>query len=198
MSPRIQTAEVLSIPEFLAVRQQRQAQVLEAKAVRRVELGQHMSLLFENRRTLLWQIQEMCRVEQIRDPAGVAHEVETYSALLAGPHELSASLMVEYAAPAERAVALTRLVGLQQHLWLVVGARRIAGRFDPDQYEEGRISAVQFVRFDVDAETEALLFDLRVPAALAVDHPWYTAHSPLKPSTRGALVEDLTSSRTLE
>ena len=87
---------------------------------------------------------------------------------------------------------LPRLVGLQNSVTLSLeGAETVQGVFDPDQYEEGRISAVQFVRFPLNTVQVAALCDLRRVATLKVSHPAYQAETPVSGAVRGALVEDL-------
>lgn len=189
MSP-LTRADILPVERFVAVRQQHLAQVLAAQAVRRVGVGPHMTLLFENHSTVRWQIHEMCRVEGLAGDK-VDHELATYNALLPHADSLSATLLVEYQDPAERDPALRRLVGLDRHLWLELGDRRIAARFDHEQFNEVRISAVQFVRLPMDPAARAALGELQRPARLVLDHPAYAATVELSRATRGALLDDL-------
>lgn len=184
----ITVGDVLPNDVFLARRARLERNLVAAKAVRRVALGPSMTLLFENRTTVLWQIQEMCRVEGITRRDAIQHEVDTYAALLPGPDELSATLLIEVQDPAARAELLRRLAGLDRHLRLRVGSQTALARFDTAQYETDRVSSVQFVRFPLGG---APLRDLSQPATLSVDHPAYAAVATLSPTTRGALVEDL-------
>ncbi len=187
----ISRADVLPNPEFLQVRPQRERAAIQAASVRRFAVGSNLTLLFENRTSVLWQIQEMCRVEQIVAPAAVQHEVDTYAALLPGPSELSATLLVEYPDPPERDVMLRRLLGLQDHLWFVFDGERVPARFDGEQFNDERISSVQFLRVPLTGAQRAALLDLARPVAVIVDHPAYTVTATLPASTRGALAEDL-------
>ncbi len=188
-------AEILPAPAFVAVRPRLEREVIQTKEARRVAVGPNFTLLFENRVTLQWQIQEMCRVEQIADPVAVQHELDTYNALLPGENELSATLLMEYAEPEERARMLAALVGLQHHLWIDVAGTRVAASFDAEQFNEARISSVQFVRFRLSAAIADTLCDLRKPTNFVVDHPAYSVVGPLGGAARGALVEDLLATR---
>lgn len=185
-------ADLLPLQDFLAQRKTIQRDALAARQVRRLGLGENMTLLFENRTTARWQILEMCRVELILKPEAVQHELDTYNALIPKGEELSATLLVEYPDADERDRMLPRLVGLQDSVTLVLeGAGVAQGAFDPDQFEEGRISAVQFVRFPLDPDQVAALCDLRRAATLVVDHPAYQAETAVSGAVRGALVADL-------
>ena len=93
-------AEILPNAEFVELRRKREREVIAGKDARRLAVGPNMTLLFENRESVWWQVQEMCRVEHITAEAAIAHELETYNHLLPGAAELSATLLVEYPEPA--------------------------------------------------------------------------------------------------
>ena len=187
----ISREDLLSNPEFVAARPVRERLAIQSAMVRRLGVGPNLTLLFENRTSVLWQIQEMCRVEQIVAPAAVQHEVDTYAALLPTASELSATMLVEYPDAGERDVMLHRLVGLADHLWFVFDGERVAARFDGEQYNEKRISSVQFLRVPLTTAQRSVLLDLARPVQVVVDHPAYTVTTALPASLRGALAEDL-------
>ena len=190
----IAPSELLSIAEFKAVRPQRERQIITTKAARTLALGPHMTLLFECRDTVWWQVQEMCRVEHIMAPEAVAHELSTYNALLPGPGQLSATLLIEVEEPRARDTLLRALVGLDQHLHLqIADLPPIPARFDADQYSTARVSSVQFVRLTLDPVAQRAFADLGQPARFVVDHPAYAAQVALPAGVRGALVEDLST-----
>ncbi len=189
---RITLDDVPSAADFAARRPGMEREVLESKRARRVALGPHFTLLFENRVTLLWQVLEMCRVEHITRPDAIQHEIDTYAALLPGPRELSATLLLEYTDEAQRGRQLRALVGLHQHLWLDLGpAGRAPGLFDQAQFNEVRVASVHFVRFPLSEPQFAALANLADPAGLACSHPAYPHAAPLPSAARAALVEDL-------
>lgn len=192
MSYHLTLADVPERAVAAAARPALEQRVLAAKRIRRLALGPNMTLLFENRLTCLWQVLEMVRVEHISAPAAIQHELDTYNQLLPGPNELSITLLIEYPEAEERAVQLTKLVGLHQHLWLQLdGLPPIAVRFDDEQFNNTRVSSVQFLRVPLDAAALAALGNLSRPAAFVCDHPAYGHRGALSPSHRAALVEDL-------
>lgn len=188
--------EDLPAPEvFEAMRADLRAALIAHKRARRVALGERVSLVFEDRETVRWQVLEMARVERIRDPAALQHELDVYNALVPGDDALSATLFIEIPDLASIRSELDRLVGLDRHLALLLGegegALRVAARFDPAQMEEDRISAVHYVRFDVAGPARERLAERAVPARLVVDHPSYRAEARLEPETRASLLRDL-------
>lgn len=189
-------ADILPIPAFLAARPALEREVIRQKEARRLALGPNLTFLFENRVTLRWQVQEMCRVEQIVEPGAIQHEIDTYNGLLPRRDELSATLLVEYTDIPERDRMLVALQGLSNHVRLEIeGAGAARAVFDGEQYNERRISSVQFVRFPLTAEQVDALCDLRRGARFVVDHPAYAATVALAGAARGALVEDLLAAR---
>ncbi len=184
---------ILPYAEYERVRAVLRPLFIAEKERRRLALGEHVTLLFENLQTVWYQVEEMLRVERIAAPEAIRHEIETYSELLPSPQELSATVLIEYAAPEERDAALQRLVGLEQHVWLVIDGRRQAARFDTRQMSRDRISAVQFVRFPLGDITSHRLVELADAGRLAfeADHPELSATAIISGSLGRALATDL-------
>jgi hypothetical protein len=189
----ITLSDVLSIPAFNAVRKARETETIAAKSARRLTVAGQVTLLFENKVTLLWQVQEMCRVEGITAPLAIQHEIDTYGAMLPRPNELSATMLLEYTDPAERDRRLSELLGLHRHVWFDLGGVRADAVFDSAQFDERRLSSVQFLRVPLSEAARAALFDFSRPAALVIDHPALQVRTPIAPGLRGALVEDLSA-----
>lgn len=188
----LQRSDILSAAEFAKVRPAHERAVLEAKRLRRVLVGPNLIFLFENHATLRWQVHEMCRVEGIQAESGVAHELETYGALMPRQDSLSVTLLIAFPDPDVRDRRLRELHGLHQHVWLEVeGHPRIPAQFDDAQFDGERVSSVQFIRFPLSPAAREGLASLSIPVRLVVDHPSYRAQTPLAPTTRAALIEDL-------
>lgn len=191
MTP-LSVADIPPLEVFEAVRAELRARVIAHKAPRRVAVGDRVTLLFEDRETLRWQILEMCRVERTRDPRAVAHEVAVYNELIPGPRELSATMFIEITEPEKIRSELDRLVGIDDCVWLEVGARRVKAKFDTRQLEADRISAVHYLRFTLGAEDVAAFRDPATPVALRVEHRAYRVEARLSSETRESLAVDLT------
>jgi hypothetical protein len=184
--------EVLPVTTYDRVRPLLRPLCIAEKARRRLAVGPHLTLMFENRQTVWYQIQEILRTERIFEDAAINAEVETYNELLPRPGELFATLLIEYAEPAERDVQLARLVGLERHLWMVLDGRRVAARFDQRQMSPDQISAVQFIAFPIG--DEAGRFGELAAAgkvAIEVDHPRLSLRVPIEGPLATALADDL-------
>jgi Protein of unknown function (DUF3501) len=184
--------EVLPVTTYDRVRPLLRPLCIAEKARRRLAVGPHLTLMFENRQTVWYQIQEILRTERIFEDAAINAEVETYNELLPRPGELSATLLIEYAEPIERDAELAHLLGLERHLWIVLDGRRIGARFDERQMSPDQISAVQFIAFPLG--DEAGRFG-ELPAAgkvaIEVDHPRLSLRVPIEGPLATALADDL-------
>jgi len=185
--------EILPLAHYERVRPRLRALFIAEKDRRRLAVGEHLTLLFENGQTVWYQVHEMLRAERMTDDEAIQHEIDTYNELLPRPGELVATLLIEYAQPAERDEALHRLIGLERHMWLMIGEKRQKADFDTRQMAPDQVSAVQFVRFPlagVDAREFAELANAgRV--AVEVDHPHLSARAPITGAIAAALAEDL-------
>ena len=170
------------------------AKIIALKKNRRISLGDRVSLLFENRETVLFQIQEMIRAERIVDPAKIAEEIEVYNELIPMPGHLSATLLIEIVDRAKIKAYLDAFLGLDQgeriYFELDGGLRSVA-LFEPGRSKEDRISAVHYLQFPFEGEVREKFLDPRLPAALVIDHPNYQARAEIPGSLRKSLIEDL-------
>lgn len=192
---KIRFDEVQNLYEYEKVRDAVRREIIALKARRRVAVGDRLSFLFENRRTVLFQIQEMIRAERIVADDRVRDEIDVYNELIPGPGELSATMMIEIVEQAEIKPELDRLMGIDsgEHVWLQIGRDyAIPGQFEPGHSKEDKIAAVHFVRFALPAAAREAL--AREPVALVVEHPSYRARAELAPETKAALLEDLLAS----
>jgi Protein of unknown function (DUF3501) len=189
--------EVVPLAAYGALRDTYRRAVIAHKRARRLEVGPNVTLVFEDRETLRFQVQEMLWVERIDEPARVQHELDVYNELMPGAHEISATLLIEITEPGRIRAELDRLVGIDEHVALVLGAgpaqRAIGARFDAEQFEDERISAVQYIRFALDDAHVAALSDAREPAAIRISHPNYRHEVPLPPAVRESLAAGLRS-----
>jgi Protein of unknown function (DUF3501) len=175
--------EVLDWATYDDERAVRQEKVFEVKRPRRVHVGDHLTFLFENHETVLYQIQEIVRAEKMVRDAEIRHEIETYNEILGKVGELGCVLLIEIDDPAERQEKLTRWLDLPKHLYAkLVGGRKVRATYDARQVGETRVSSVQYLKFDTKGE---------VPAAIGADHPDLTVEALLTDEQRRALTEDL-------
>jgi len=188
--------QVLSIDDYERERNAFRSRIIALKQRRRISVGPLLTLVFENRDTLRFQIQEMVRVERIVDPAKVQDELDVYNALLPSSGELSATLLIEITDENKMKEWLDRFMGLDhgQTLSIAAGGERVFGLFEGGHSHETKISAVHFVRFTPTAAMQAAFADLRQPVTLAVDHQGYRESVMVPGSLREEWLADLQDS----
>lgn len=185
--------DILSLEDYEAQREERRKKIIQLKSRRRISLGGEISLVFENRETVINQIHEMLRAEKITDREALAHELETYNQLLPRPSALAATLFIELQDPNNIRRELERFLGLDggEHLWIDLGSdRRVLAVFEAGHSEEGRISSVQYVQFPFGDEERALFLEPAREIAAVIDHPGLRARRVIDPETREELGRD--------
>ncbi len=188
--------DVLPIEEYERQREGYRSRIIALKQRRRIALGPLITLVFENRETLRFQVQEMVRVERILDPAKVQEELDVYNALLPTTNELSATLLIEITEESRMKEWLDRFMGLDhgQTVGIVAGDEVAYGAFEGGHSHETKISAVHFVRFRPTAAMKAAMADLRQPVLLTVNHNGYCAEVPVSGTMREEWLSDLEDS----
>ncbi len=183
-----------SLERYARERPTFRAKVIEHKKARKVFVGEHVLLEFEDELTVRYQIQEMLRVERTFEERGILDEMDAYNPLIPDGRNLKATMMIEYPDEAERAVALAGMRGIEDRTWVqVAGHDRVHAIADEDIDRENdeKTSSVHFLRFEL---TEAMAQALKTGAALAVgiDHPAYVASvDPVSADVRASLAADM-------
>lgn len=192
----ISLEDVIPYAEYERQREAFRARIIALKQRRRISVGPVITLVFENRDTLQFQIQEMLRVERIVDPDRVQDELDVYNALLPSPGELSATLLIEITEEAKMKEWLDRFMGLDRgdKVAVVAGGERAVGVFEGGHSHETKISAVHFVRFRPTAAMIETFADLRQSVFITVDHGEYHAQATVPASLREEWLADLKES----
>lgn len=191
--------DVIPYEEYERQREGFRSRIIALKQRRRISLGPLMTLVFENRDTVRFQIQEMIRIERIFDARKVQDELDVYNALLPSPDELSATLLIEITDEAKVKEWLDRFMGLDHGETLAIesGGERAVGLFEGGHSHETKISAVHFVRFRPSLEMKTAFADLRRSVAITVEHNGYRAEAPVSGSLREEWLSDLGATASL-
>ena len=184
--------DLQNLHEYELGRPEYRGRVMELKRRRRSPLGPLMTVVFENRDTVRFQVQEMLRVERIVQPDKVQHEIDTYNELLPAGGQVAATLFIEITDPSRVQSVLDGFVGLEEpgHLTLRIGSTACPALFAPGQSREDRISAVHYIRFAAGEEGRKALAS-GATAALEVQHGEYRAKQALPEPTVLELIADL-------
>jgi len=188
----ISLEDIQNLQEYELERPEFRKRIIELKRRRRVPLGPLMTLLFENRETVLFQIQEMLRVERLVRPEKVREEIDVYNELLPGANQVAATLFIEVTDLAQVQPTLDRFIGLDEpgKLVLEAGGERAPAQFAAGQSREDRISAVHYLRFSLGPEGRRALA-AGGPVTIRVRHAGYEADAALSRETVAELAGDL-------
>jgi len=186
-------ADLWKLEDYARERTAFRTKVIAHKKTRTVHLGPHVTLIFEDRMTVQYQVQEMLRIERIFEPHAIDEELGAYNPLIPDGANLKATMLIEYDDVEVRRRELENLRGIEDRIELIVGSHapvRAVADEDLDRSNETKTSAVHFLRFELSA---AMVSALRAggPLAFAVAHPHYAAHATVDSAVREALSADL-------
>ncbi|MEJ6650444.1 MAG: DUF3501 family protein [Burkholderiales bacterium] len=185
---------LMSLEEYATRRSLFRAEVMEHKKNRKIYLGEHVTLLFEDALTVQYQVQEMLRVERIFEEEAINEELHAYLPLVPDGGNWKATLLIEYPDEAERKVALSKLIDLEDRVWVKVpGFDKVFPFADEDLDRENaeKTSAVHFLRFELTNDMRRSLLH-GSSLSIGIDHPNYTVEiEEVSESSRDSLVSDL-------
>ena len=184
--------DLLSLEEYAEQRPAFRENVMRHKQNRRVRIGEHAALFFEDRLTMQYQVQEMLRAERIFDREAINEELAAYNPLIPDGSNWKATFMLQYDDEDERRVQLVKLKGVESVVWVqAAGQPRVHAIADEDMERENeeKTSAVHFLRFEL---TDQMVAELVAGGALemGIDHPEYIAQMVVPEATHQALVAD--------
>lgn len=190
----ISRKSLMSLEEYATKRKDFRARVMAHKHNRKVHLGEHVTLLFEDELTIRYQIQEMLRAERIFEEEGIVEELEAYAPLVPDGSNWKATMLIEYPDEAERKKALARLIDIEDKTWIQVeGLPKVYAIADEDLERETaeKTSSVHFLRFELNAAMKEALRHGK-PVAMGIDHPNYrVAVEKITEASRQSLINDL-------
>ncbi len=168
MAAKLSPQDLFSLEEYARTRSDFRVRVLAHKKHRRLGLGDHLTLHFEDSLTMQYQSQEMLRIERSFEPEGIQAELDAYNPLIPDGSNWKATLLIEYSDVAERQQALARLMGIEEQIWVQCGGHeRVHAVADEDMERstDDKTSAVHFLRFELLPE---MVDSLRVGETLTV------------------------------
>ncbi len=193
---KISRGDVTDLIEYEKVRDEMRRRLIALKRPRRIPVGDRLTFLFENRETVLFQIQEMIRTERMVDEEKIHEEIEINNELIPDERELSATMFIEVDEPGRIREVLNRFHGIDRGnvVYFRIDERfKVLGIFEGGRSKEDKISAVHYVKFPFSEPARDAFLDVRVPVELVVDHPRYKERVKIDGEARQRLIEDLTA-----
>ena len=191
---KLARGSLMSLETYAKARGDFRAQVMAHKKNRSIALGEHVTLLFEDKLTIRYQVQEMLHAEKIFEESGIQDELDAYNPLIPDGSNWKATMMIEYEDIEERRRMLAQLVGIEERVWVqVAGFERVYAIADEDldRTTADKTSAVHFLRFELSLEMISALKSGEV-LSMGVDHPAYqVTQNKLLAEVRASLLKDL-------
>ncbi len=190
---KLQRNDLMSLEEYAKQRTSFRDKVMAHKKTRHIELGEHATLYFEDRLTMQYQVQEMLRVEKIFEEEGIMEELDAYNPLIPDGKNLKATFMIEYTDEDERREALSKMIGIEDKVWVQVNSfDKVYAIADEDMERdtEEKTSSVHFLRFEFDdAMVQAAKQGAKI--AMGIEHLAYTESlNPISVESNSSLVAD--------
>ena len=192
--PQIARDSLLTLEAYEKARPEFRARVIAHKKNRVVHIGANVTLLFEDELTMRYQVQEMLRAERIFTEEGIQDELDAYNPLVPDGANWKATMMIEYPDPEERRVALGRLLGIEDRVWVQVeGHAKVYAIADEDLEREtdDKTSSVHFLRFELEAPMITALKGGEAGLAAGIDHPHYSTRVQIESAVAASLANDL-------
>lgn len=194
MTHALTARDLLSLEEYSAKRSTYRAQVMEHKKNRQLQIGPNATLYFEDEMTIRYQIQEMLRAERIYEAKGIKEELDAYNPLIPDGNNWKSTFMIEFEDADERQIALSKLVNIEDRVWMQVdGYDKVWAVADEDleRETEDKTSAVHFLRFEL---TPAMVSAVKKCASISagIEHENYCHQViPVADNIRASLAKDL-------
>jgi len=191
----LERQDLLTLEEYAEKRSSIRKEAIQVKRLREVHLGDHIRMIFENKQTVQYHIQEMLRIEKIFESSDIQDELDVYNALVPDGANLKATMMIEYSDVAERIVALKELIGVEKSIYFQVGNHEKAFPIcneDLERETDVKTSAVHFMRFEF---TQEMINDFISGSTIKVGstHPNYDYEMTLDTESQKVLSGDFTS-----
>ena len=193
MKHEITAADILPLPDYSKVRNERRRAITELKRQRRLEVGPFATFHFENYDTMLHQVQEMLFIEK-GGAAQLPDELAAYNPLIPNGRELVATVMFEIEDPGRRARLLATLGGIEHTAFLRIAGETAGAQAEDDQERtraDGKASSVHFLHFPLAPAQIAAFRKPGTEIIVGFSHPNYGHMTALPEAARAALAADL-------
>jgi len=190
----LKQTELMNIIDYEKVREKYRKDIIDYKKERRLSLGPNITITFENRKTMKFQIQEMMRAERMVHDRQIKEELDIYNSLLPEKNGLSATLFIEVTKETQIHSVLNKFIGLTvgNNLYFQIGEQKVFARFEEGREETGKISSVHYLQFDLDEKNITDFLNDGIAVAITIDYNDYQYSKILTKTMRSSLIKDLT------
>lgn len=193
MTKTITRQDLVPLNTYRQGREEYVKKMITYKSNRRVRIGEYISLLFENKNTVLYQILELMHCEDLEDPVEIDEYIDIYSGMLPSENELSATLFIELDNQQKLQELLVKLTGIEHHLSLNIGDEKIQAVFEEEHDDRGFTTSVHYLKFPLTENAKNLLVNNpadSINVSLHLTHPELSASTSLPVESVRSLQKD--------
>ncbi len=194
MSMTITRKEIIPLATYRQGRKEYFQKMLAYKQDRRVKLAENISLLFENKSTVLFQIHELVHAEDLTDSNEIDEYIDIYSDMLPNENELSATLFIEMDDQNRLEELLIKLKGIEHYLTLTIGNETVQAVFEEVHDDRDFTTSVHYLKFPLTqtAKNELVNGDpANLQVTLELSHPHLAGKVALSPNNIKSIQKDL-------
>ncbi|MBB6445389.1 DUF3501 family protein [Bacillus benzoevorans] len=194
MTLTISKQDIVPLNVYRQGRDEYVKKMIDYKKTRRIKLGEYISILFENKNTVLFQILELLHSEDLEDPAEIEEYLDIYSGMLPGENELSATLFIELDNQEKLQDLLVKLKGIEHHLTLTIAGETNQAVFEEEHDDRDFTTSVHYLKFPLTQTAINLLTGSSadsIDVKLILNHPSLTASVTLSPNNISSIQKDL-------
>ena len=188
-------SDLMNIIEYEKVRNDYRSELMDYKKKRRISLGPNITITFENRKTMKFQIQEMMRAERMVQDYQIQEEIDVYNSLLPLVNGLSATLFIEVTDEAQIRPVLNQFIGLTggESVYFEIQDQKVYAEFEIGREEPNKISSVHYIQFNFDANTKAAFLENPESVKLIINYKNYNFSEMVNEEMHKSWSEDLLS-----
>jgi len=189
----IELIDLMNIIEYEKIRDDYRKKVIDYKKHRRISLGPNVTITFENRRTLIFQIQEMMRTERLVHDKQIQAEIDVYNSILPPDGTLSATLFIEVTEEDQIRPILNKFIGLTvgEYLWFDCRGQKVFAQFEEGREESDKISSVHYIQYNFKEKQVNNFIDSSEAVYLNIHYKDYIYKEELSGCMRQSLIKDL-------
>jgi hypothetical protein len=188
-------SDLMNIIEYEKIRNDYRSELMDYKKKRRISLGPNITITFENRKTMKFQIQEMMRAERMVHDNQIQEEIDVYNSLLPLVNGLSATLFIEVTDEDQIRPVLSQFIGLTEGeaVYFEIEDEKVYAEFETGREQSNKISSVHYIQFNFNATAKAAFFDNPESVKLIINYKNYNYTQIINEKMYKSWSEDLLS-----
>jgi hypothetical protein len=190
---KLNKEDLLDIIEYEKNRNNYRKNIIAYKKNRRISLGSNVTMVFENKRTLTFQIQEIMRAERLVHQSQIQNEIDVYTSIMPLKNGLSATLFLEVTEEKKIRPILDSFIGLSfsDSIFFQIGDEKVPAVFESGREKEDNISSVHYIKFNFNEQSIKKFTDNNIKVSLVIDFKNYNYSVDILNETRNSLINDL-------